>query len=133
MKAILDTNVLLSAFLTEGMCARILKRARHKQFSFILCKAVLKETKRILENKFSLSSTDIDFFLSIIAEAADTVYSKEGTLSGVCRDPDDDIILLCASETEADFLVTGDNDLLVIKEYANTKILSPREFELHFD
>jgi putative PIN family toxin of toxin-antitoxin system len=133
VKAILDTNVLLSAFLTDGICARILKRARHKQFSFILCEPVLKETKRILKNKFSLPSTDIEFFLSIISEAANTVYSPEGTLSGVCRDPDDDIILLCASETEADFLVTGDNDLLVLKEYANTKILGPREFELRFD
>ena len=133
MKAILDTNVLLSAFLTEGICARILKRARHKQFSFILCEAILNETKRILKDKFSLPPTVIDFFLSILSEAANRVYSPEGTLSGVCRDPDDDIILRRAFETEADFLVTGDNDLLVLKKHANTKILSPREFELCFD
>ena len=57
-------------------------------------------------------------------------HSPEGIPSGVYRGPDDDIILLCTSETEADFLVTGDNDLLVPKEYADTKILCPREFEL---
>ena len=132
MNVILDTNVLLYAFLTDGICARILKRARQKHYSFVLCEPVLNETKRHLKNKFSLAARDIEFFISILLESADMKYSSKGTLSGVCRDPDDDIILLCAAETKAEFLVTGDNDLLTIKKYQGTKIISPREFELLF-
>jgi uncharacterized protein len=132
VKVILDTNVLLSAFLTDGTCARILKRARHKHFSFILCAPVLSETKRLLKNKFSLTAREIAFFVSILSESSDEEHHPAGVLSGVCRDPDDDLILLCAAETKTDFLVTGDKDLLVLKEYQNTKIISPRDFELLF-
>ncbi|MBN1904255.1 MAG: putative toxin-antitoxin system toxin component, PIN family [Deltaproteobacteria bacterium] len=132
MKTILDTNVLLSAFLTDGTCARILKRARQKDFSFILCEPVLLETKRLLKNKFSLSSRDIKLFVSILTEAADVVYHPAGVPPSICRDPDDDIILVCAAETESDFLVTGDKDLLVLKAYQGAKIIGPRDFELLF-
>ena len=132
MKVILDTNLLLSAFLTDGICARILKRARHKHCSFVLCAPVLNETKRVLKNKFSLTGREIAFFVSVLSEAADEEYHPVGVLSGVCRDPDDDLILLCAAETKTAYLVTGDNDLLVLKEYQNTKIISPRDFELLF-
>ena len=132
MRVILDTNVLLSAFLTDGMCSRILRRARHKHISFILCEPVLGETKRLLKNKFALSDNDVDFFVSILTEAAHEIHRLSDTLSGVCRDPDDDPILMCAIETECDFIVTGDKDLLVLKEYQDTKIVSPRDFEMMF-
>lgn len=132
MKVILDTNVLLSAFLTDGICSRILKRARQKHFSFILCAPVLNETKRLLKNKFSLTAREIAFFVSVLSEAADEEYHPVGVLSGVCRDQDDDVILLCAVETKTAYIVTGDNDLLVLEEYQNTKIIRPRDFELLF-
>jgi putative PIN family toxin of toxin-antitoxin system len=132
LKVILDTNVLLSAFLTDGMCARILKRARQKDFSFILCEPVLLETKRHLKNKFSLTSRQINLFVAILTEAADETYRPAGSLAGVCRDPDDDIILVCVAETKSDFLVTGDKDLLVLQAYQGTKIISPRDFEILF-
>ena len=133
MKVIFDTNVLLSAFLTDGICARILKRARQRHFSFVLCAPVLAETKRLLKNKFALTAREIAFFVSIISESADEEYHPVGALSGVCRDPDDDLILLCAAETKTDYIVTGDNDLLVLKTYQNTTIISPRDFELLFN
>ncbi len=133
MKVILDTNVLLSAFLTDGVCSRILKRARNNEFTFIFSTSVLEETQRILKDKFALTVKDSAFFISIIAEAADDTYQPRGSLSGVCRDPDDDSLLLCALEKEADYLVTGDKDLLVLKKYKNTEIISPRDFEALFD
>lgn len=132
MNVVLDTNVLLSAFLTDGICARILKRARHRQLSFVLCASVLQETKRLLGTKFSLTEKEIDFFVSLLSEAAEKEHHPAGVISGVCRDPDDDWVLLCAVEAGADFLVTGDNDLLVLNEYRKTKILRPRGFELLF-
>lgn len=132
MKVVFDTNVLLSAFLTDGICARILRRARGKAFSFILCAPVLSETKRLLKHKFRLSDKEVDLFASILTEAADETYLPTGTVSGVCRDPDDDIILACAAETKSDFLVTGDNDLLVLESYRGTRIIGPRNFELLF-
>lgn len=46
----------------------------------------------------------------------------------ICRDPDDDTVLATAMAGDADFIVTGDDDLLVLKKHAGIRILSPREF-----
>ena len=58
---------------------------------------------------------------------------NEGTLaSPVCRDFKDDPILACAETSAAEYLVTGDKDLLLLEKYGNCVILSPRDFELLF-
>jgi predicted nucleic acid-binding protein len=54
-------------------------------------------------------------------------------VSGICRDPDDDQILSCALSAKADYLVTGDMDLLDLKEFRGTRILTPGAFELLFE
>jgi len=48
------------------------------------------------------------------------------------RDKDDDDVLACAKDAKADYLVTGDTDLLELKEFSGISILSPRDFELFF-
>jgi predicted nucleic acid-binding protein len=50
----------------------------------------------------------------------------------ICRDSDDDLILACAGDAVADYVVTGDEDLLVLKNYEDISILNPREFEKLF-
>ncbi len=51
---------------------------------------------------------------------------------GVCRDPNDDAILACALEARADYLVTGDVDLLELKIFKGIRIVTPRDFEILF-
>jgi putative PIN family toxin of toxin-antitoxin system len=46
----------------------------------------------------------------------------------VCRDPDDDIVLALAATAEADFIITGDNDLLILHPYQNIQIVTPATF-----
>ena len=50
-------------------------------------------------------------------------------IANICRDTDDDNIIACAVAAKADYLVTGDADLLDIKAYQNVKIITPRDFE----
>lgn len=132
MNALFDTNVLIATFVTDGLCARILRRARNGEFQLVLGIPVLEEVRRILKDKFMFSDEEISFFSSLLEEAA-TVFRPSGSVSGVCRDPDDDAVLACAVESGADYLVTGDKDLLVLGQYRKTKILTPREFEILFD
>ncbi len=53
-------------------------------------------------------------------------------MRGVCRDPDDDRILACAVAAKADYLVSGDSDLLDLQEFLGIKIVSPKTFEMLF-
>lgn len=129
MKVVFDTNVLLAAFLTEGLCAKLLVRARKRQFELFVCPVILAELERILKKKFKANLQEIAETISIVTEAAQQVVTPDKTVQGVCRDKDDDHILACASAVKADYLVSGDADLQVLKLFAGTIIVSPRDFE----
>jgi uncharacterized protein len=132
VRVVFDTNVLLAAFLTEGLCSKLLSRARKSQFSLITCPFILGEVERNLKKKFSASTDQIKNVLNLITEAAYDRVEPSETISGVCRDKDDDHVLACALEAKADYLVTGDGDLLMLKKFHKTRIVTPREFESFF-
>ncbi|MDP2971387.1 MAG: putative toxin-antitoxin system toxin component, PIN family [Deltaproteobacteria bacterium] len=133
MKAVFDTNVLLAAFITEGICSKILVRGRKRQFHLILCPVILREFERVLIKKFSITRNEARSILQIVSEAMHSVVSPSQSVQGICRDPDDDSILACALEAGADYLVTGDVDLLELKIFKGIRIVTPREFELLFN
>jgi putative PIN family toxin of toxin-antitoxin system len=68
-----------------------------------------------------------------VVTLADPTEGQERQARGTCRDQEDDPVLACALACKADYLVTGDRDLLEIKKFHKIKIVSPREFELLFD
>ncbi len=133
MKAVFDTNVLLAAFLTEGVCAKLLTRARKRQFSLITCPFILHEFERILTKKFSATKQEKDNALALITEAAQDNVHPSITPTGACRDKDDDNVLACALEADAEYLVTGDKDLLQLKAFKGIYIIMPRDFEMLFE
>ena len=129
MRVVFDTNVLLAAFLTEGLCAKLLIRARKRNFDLFLCPCLLTEFKRVLTKKFKANHEETAATLALLSEAVHSVITPETQVTGVCRDRDDDQVLACAHAAEADYLVTGDEDLLVLRQFEDTCILNPRDFE----
>ena len=86
MKAVFDTNVLLAAFLTEGVCEKLFTRARKRHFDLITCPFILDEFEQILTKKFSASKREKEAALAMIAEAATDIVRPSEVLSGACRD-----------------------------------------------
>jgi len=129
VRVVFDTNVLLAAFLTEGLCAKLLIRARKREFEMFLCPVIFSELERILKKKFKANPQEITETLAIINEAAQQTVTPDRTVEGICRDKDDDHILACAAAIKAEYLVTGDADLLTLKIFEGIRILSPRDFE----
>lgn len=132
MKAVFDTNVLVAAFLTEGLCSDLLIRARKQAFDLVLCDDIIREFEGILKKKFKLSSADMNEIKSIISEAASEIIDHLSPIPRICRDPDDDMIIACAIDSAADYIVTGDEDLLILKKYKDVIILNPRNFAMIF-
>jgi putative PIN family toxin of toxin-antitoxin system len=132
MKVVFDTNVLVAAFVTEGVCAKLLGRARRKQLNLMISPFILEEFKNVLLRKFSASKDQTRAAAKLISEVAQIV-TPVSMVSGVSRDPDDDQILSCALSAEVDYLVTGDSDLLQLKEFHGIRILTPGAFELLFE
>ena len=132
MRAVFDTNVLVAAFAAEGICSKILTRGRKKQFHLIACPIILQEFERVLIKKFSATRNEAQSALKIVSEAMHSIVLPSQSEQGVCRDPDDDAILACAMGAGADYLVTGDVDLLELKVFRRIQIVTPRDFESLF-
>jgi len=133
VRVVFDTNVLIAAFLTEGVCSKLLVRARRREFELFLSDDIILEFERNLRRKFVFSPFEIKDARSVLLEASGKIVQKISPIVPVCRDPEDDKILACAKQTEADYLVTGDQDLLVIDPYGRTRIVTPRNFENIFE
>jgi len=132
MIAVFDTNVLIAAIITEGICSKLLHRARAGEFSLISCPFIMKELRRILSKKFRLPQEEFVLAMEPIREAISQVIEHNLKITDICRDADDDNIIACAVAAKADYLVTGDSDLLEIKSHKDIKIITPRNFEALF-
>jgi len=132
VKAVFDTNIFVAAFVSEGICARLLRRARKKQVFLYTSTIILEEFQKVLSKKLSASPKEIKEALKLVEEAVEGVVEPSHEVLGVCRDADDDRILACALAVDAKYLVMGDEDLLILKKYKGIRIVSPRDFELLF-
>jgi putative PIN family toxin of toxin-antitoxin system len=132
VRAVFDTNVLIAAFLTEGLCSGLLIRARKQAFNLVLCDDIIREFEGILIKKFKLTATDVSEISAIVSEAASEILHKLGPIPNTCRDPNDDMVIACAIAAAADYIVTGDEDLLILKRYKGIVIINPRNFEALF-
>lgn len=126
MRVILDTNVIIAAFATQGLCHLVFENAiAHHEL--IQCPFLLEEIQNNLKHKLKLTSGKVKEILAFLKEHSTSCEDLE--VQGLhCRDPKDVKVLALAVNSKAEALVTGDQDLLVLKSAANTPILSPREF-----
>jgi len=133
-KAVLDTNVLLSALLFTGRASEIISLLENNIIIMVISKEILEEYIRALAYpKFSLTEEEIKSLVGeIILPLAKTVRSSE-LLEGVCRDKEDDKFLACAKAAKADVIVSGDKDLLVLKEFEGISIKSLNAFLKEFE
>ena len=132
MKAVFDANVLIAAFVAEGICSKLLMRARRRQFTLITCPFILGELERVLTKKFLVARSQVREVLQLIAQAVEVNVHPTQVRTDVCRDAEDDNVLACALSAEADYLVTGDADLLALHEFKGTSIATPKDFERLF-
>ncbi len=132
-RAVLDANVFVSAAIRpEGPPGRILERfVRDAAFDLVLSPAIVQEVLRALAypkvRKHIRSEIDLQLWFQGIAVLADLV-AGDYQLQGVSPDPDDDKYLAAAVEGRARLVVTGDPDLLDVREHAGVRIVSPRQF-----
>lgn len=125
MKLVLDTKVLLSAILVPGTCRDLLKghALAHDWFT---SPALLTELAEKLSGKLGLPPERTPLYLVYQRRAGSVTPVR--LPAPVCRDPDDDLVLATALAAQADVIITGDKDLLILKTHAGIRIRTPRQF-----
>jgi len=125
---VFDTNVWISALQFakhNGTPTRALERAISEDI-IATCSEIEKEILRVLTEKFLWEPSRADAALEATLARAVRVQLR-GTVKE-CRDPNDDMFLECAALANADVLIAGDKDLLVLGSYKGTRILTPAEY-----
>ncbi len=126
MKVVLDTNVLIAAFATQGLCHALMELCVD-QHELLLSPDILKEVGAALQKKLKVPPHVVKDVTDYLTSHA--TLQKPGRLEKpVSRDPSDDHILALAERSRADYVITGDEDLLVLKEYKGIPIVLPRRF-----
>lgn len=126
MRVCLDTNVLVAAFATRGLCADVLRTVL-AEHDLVVGEVIITELRRTLASKLKVPSNQINAVEAVLRTVP--VIPKPPKPSTVAiRDPADRWVLATAIAGAADVLVTGDNDLLEAVDDSPIPILSPRGF-----
>ncbi len=126
MRVLLDTNVLVSAFATRGLCADLF-RSVIAEHDLVVGEVVLDELRRVLTTRFHVP-TDKMRELELYLRSYEVIAKPRQQDPIRVRDEADRWVLATAHQANVDVLITGDADLLAVAKQARVRIVTPREF-----
>jgi putative PIN family toxin of toxin-antitoxin system len=135
VRAVIDTNVLLSGLLWHGQPHMLLEHVRAGTLAMVSSPALLAELADVIGRaKFDAilvrSKTSREQALAEVRQLAEVVEPPP-LPQPVCRDPDDDEVLALALAAQVDLIVSGDDDLLVLQAFEGIPILTPAQALQH--
>jgi putative PIN family toxin of toxin-antitoxin system len=124
VKAVLDTNIYIAAFAyPKGRNAAIWNAAVDGRYELVVSPAIVREMARVLRRDFAWREDRVQMAIRVVAQTARIVVPR--TVIGVVTgDPDDNRILECAVDGEADIVVSNDHHLLNLRTYADIPIMA---------
>jgi len=132
IRAVVDTNVLISGLLTgRGYPAQVIEALLQNEFKAVVSNTLLHELREVSARprfsgypSFQRRVDTLINYLHLEGEAYQGLVQE----NVVAEDPDDDFVLACATEGKADYIVTGDHHLLQLGQFRGVQIITPREF-----
>lgn len=131
-KIVVDANVIISAGIKKtGNPRKLLtKYLTSDKCTFITSREMIEEINEVIDRpKFEMHKEEMSNLLRLITTASNIIEIKSN-FGIVKEDPDDDVIISTAYDGCADYIVTGDNDLLRLEKYGKTHI---REYWRHVE
>ena len=129
MKVVLDSSVLVAAFATHGVCHELFEYCL-KNTTILCSDHISDEVQRILIQKIKIPAKKSSEIIHYLKLQAQWVSPEKITVENL-RDPNDMMVIATALSGGADYLITGDKDMLVLKTVKKIIILSPRDFWIH--
>ncbi|MBI3577621.1 putative toxin-antitoxin system toxin component, PIN family [Candidatus Gottesmanbacteria bacterium] len=124
-QVVIDTNVFLSAILWNGNPDKVLKLWKGKSIVLLLSPSLAEKIQTVLERS-EATTFDINVFMESLKNNSIKLVPK--TTYTICRDPDDNQILALATDGKADYIITGDKDLLALGTIEGIPIVKPKDF-----
>jgi putative PIN family toxin of toxin-antitoxin system len=121
-----DTNILVAAFATRGLCADVLRTVL-AEHDLVIGDVILAELRRVLSTKLKVPADRLDL-IEVVFAPFPLIPKPAQPASNLIRDPADRWIVATAVAGNADVLVTGDRDLLDVADHLPVRTLEPRAF-----
>lgn len=134
LRVVLDTNLFVSSALVgEGLPAQAVDAWRAHRFLLIISPAIMAEIATTLRydrirRKYNITEDDITELLALLSSEAVVVPGQTVVAGSVPDDPDDEAILACAIDGQADVIASGDRHLLALGSFRGIPILTARQF-----
>ena len=126
MRVVLDTNVLVAAFVARGVCGDVFERVIVDQ-ELVLSPHIVSEFERVMTEKLRFDASRVERSIALLRRVARMV-DPAPLAERICREEDDDAVLALARSSGASCLVTGDDDLLILEIFEKVPIITPRAF-----
>jgi len=129
VRVVLDTNTVVSALLFNGTAAKLVELWQAQRVQVLVSRAIVEEYLRVLAYpKFVLTEDEISGLLHEELLPFVEVVEAKRRVKVVRRDPDDDKFIECAITGGAEFVVTGDRELLALGSFEDVQVIPLREF-----
>ena len=130
MRVVLDSSVMVAAFTTHGVCHELFEYCL-KNTTIFSSDYIADEIERILIQKIKIPAKKTSAIIHYLKSHTEWIVPEKITVEGL-RDPKDQMVIIAtALSADADYLITGDKDMLVLKMVKKTIILTPRDFWIH--
>jgi putative PIN family toxin of toxin-antitoxin system len=128
MKVVIDTNIFVSSFF-GGNPRKIIDLWKNEKITLCLSRAIFDEYIDVLRRIGLKDEYELEELLSLFSRGFNILFiAKTPKIHVVKNDPDDDKFIECAVALKADAVITGDREVLAIKEYIGIRILTPQQF-----
>lgn len=126
MRVVFDTNVLIAAFVSRGVCNELLEHC-YRSHRVVSSEFILREFEEKLRGKFKVPDYKAAAATALIRSSVESVAPTPLPVP-ICRDADDDWVLATARTGNCACIITGDKDLLVLDPFRGIRILAPGAF-----
>jgi uncharacterized protein len=127
MNVVIDTNIFVSSFF-GGNPPKIIDLWKHEKITLCLSKAILDEYIDVLCRIGLKDEYELEELLSLFSRGFNILFTiKTPKIQIIKNDPDDDKFIACAVALKAYAVITGDREVLAVKEYAGIRILTPQQ------
>ena len=127
MKIVIDTNIVISGIFFGGYSREILKAVTKEKFEAYATNEIIIEYYKTVNDMIERKQGNLDISaLQKFSRNIRIVYPSSNI--NICRDPDDDKFIECAVDAKALYIISGDKDLLTIKNYDEVEIITAKDF-----
>jgi uncharacterized protein len=126
MRIVLDANVVVAAFAARGLCESLFELCLGSH-EILLSEPLLAEIRRNLAKKVKLNRSTVAGIERLLRESG-SLFEPVAVPANACRDANDCHVLGLTKAGKAKYLVTGDEDLLVLNRFGQCRIVTPRQF-----